>query len=131
MNWLAAVVIALGLCVMRLAGCGVDDDIAPTTSSTTPVTAPPNTAAPSTTPSADHNDLPTPREINDPTPSAAAAPPGEIETAPPSEVAQRWVPSPGTTWQWQLTTPVDTSVDVQVYDIDGTENGADVVQRLH
>jgi hypothetical protein len=41
------------------------------------------------------------------------------------------VPTPGTTWQWQLTTPVDTGVDVAVYDIDGTENGADVVQALH
>jgi hypothetical protein len=44
---------------------------------------------------------------------------------------RRWVPEPGTPWQWQLTTPVDTSVDVPVYDIDGVENGPDVVKALH
>jgi hypothetical protein len=42
-----------------------------------------------------------------------------------------WQPKPGLTWQWQLTEPVDTSVDAQVYDIDGTENGAAVVSTLH
>jgi len=42
-----------------------------------------------------------------------------------------WQPKPGLTWQWQLTEPVDTSVDAQVYDIDGTENGAAVVSALH
>lgn len=44
---------------------------------------------------------------------------------------QLWVPAPDTTWQWQLTTPVDTDVDAQVFDIDGTDNGADVVRALH
>ena len=38
-------------------------------------------------------------------------------------------PRPGTAWQWQLTTPVDTRVDVHVYDIDGFENSAAVVTR--
>ena len=42
-----------------------------------------------------------------------------------------WQPKPGLTWQWQLTEPVDTTVDAQVYDIDGQENGAAVVARLH
>jgi hypothetical protein len=53
-------------------------------------------------------------------------------TPPPAAPAgRRWVPAPGTTWQWQLTTPVDTSVDAQVFDIDGVENGPEVVQALH
>ncbi|HET9257241.1 MAG TPA: endo alpha-1,4 polygalactosaminidase [Pseudonocardiaceae bacterium] len=43
----------------------------------------------------------------------------------------RWVPAPGTSWQWQLTSPVDTSVDAQVYDIDGFEATPDVVRELH
>jgi hypothetical protein len=30
----------------------------------------------------------------------------------------RWHPSVGTTWQWQLTGPIDTTFDVQMYDID-------------
>ncbi|WP_437901065.1 endo alpha-1,4 polygalactosaminidase [Sorangium sp. So ce124] len=29
-----------------------------------------------------------------------------------------WVPAPGTTWQWQLTGTIDTSLDVAMYDID-------------
>ncbi|MBD0739676.1 hypothetical protein BGM09_09525 [Streptomyces sp. CBMA29] len=42
-----------------------------------------------------------------------------------------WRPRARTAWQWQLSGTVDTSVDVPVYDIDGFENGADVVRRLH
>ncbi len=30
----------------------------------------------------------------------------------------RWQPAPGTTWQWQLSGTIDTSVDVAMYDID-------------
>jgi len=29
-----------------------------------------------------------------------------------------WRPLPGTSWQWQLTGPIDTSIDVEMYDID-------------
>ncbi len=29
-----------------------------------------------------------------------------------------WSPAPGTTWQWQLTETIDTSLDVDMYDID-------------
>ncbi|HKE79385.1 MAG TPA: endo alpha-1,4 polygalactosaminidase [Solirubrobacteraceae bacterium] len=43
----------------------------------------------------------------------------------------RWVPAPNTTWQWQLTTPVDQSVDAQMYDIDLFDNAASVVASLH
>ncbi len=42
-----------------------------------------------------------------------------------------WVPPPGSTWQWQLTTPVEQAVDAQVYDIDLFENSASVVSSLH
>ncbi len=44
---------------------------------------------------------------------------------------RRWTPAPGTTWQWQLTVPVDLSVRASVYDIDGFDNPASVVERLH
>jgi len=41
-------------------------------------------------------------------------------------------PPVGATWQWQLgETPVNTSFDVDVYDIDLFENDADVVAALH
>lgn len=43
----------------------------------------------------------------------------------------RWVPVPDTTWQWQLSTPVDTAVGTQVFDIDSVANGADIVRDLH
>jgi hypothetical protein len=44
---------------------------------------------------------------------------------------RRWIPAPYTTWQWQLTTPVDTSVAAQMYDIDLFDNSAAVVAALH
>jgi hypothetical protein len=44
---------------------------------------------------------------------------------------RRWRPVVGTTWQWQLSVPVDLRVDVPVYDIDGFTNDAAVVRRLH
>jgi hypothetical protein len=51
--------------------------------------------------------------------------------AAPAAPAGRWQPRPGTPWQWQLSGAVDTSVQAPVYDIDGFENSADVVRRLH
>jgi hypothetical protein len=50
---------------------------------------------------------------------------------PPLGCGACWVPSPATTWQWQLTTPVDQTVPAQLYDIDGFDNGAAVVSSLH
>ncbi|MER7313403.1 MULTISPECIES: endo alpha-1,4 polygalactosaminidase [Streptomyces] len=48
-----------------------------------------------------------------------------------SPEAARWRPRPGTAWQWQLDGRVDPSVNVPVYDIDGFENSAADVARLH
>ena len=56
------------------------------------------------------------------------AAPSRTATAPDRA---RWAPAVRTTWQWQLTTPVDLSVNVPVYDIDGFENSAAVVAALH
>jgi hypothetical protein len=39
--------------------------------------------------------------------------------------------TPGTSWQWQLTGKVDTSLAVGAYDIDGFDNGSAVVERVH
>ena len=43
-----------------------------------------------------------------------------------------WMPKPGTSWQWQLssTGALDTSFDVQVYDIDLYENSASTIASL-
>lgn len=43
-----------------------------------------------------------------------------------------WQPSPGISWQWQLTDlPIDQSFDVDVYDIDMFDNDASTVATLH
>jgi hypothetical protein len=42
-----------------------------------------------------------------------------------------WVPPVGTTWQWQLDTPVDQTVAAQLFDIDLFDNDASVVSALH
>jgi hypothetical protein len=60
-------------------------------------------------------------------PSQAPAPaPGPAQSAP-----TRWIPAQHTTWQWQLTTPVDQTVDAQMFDIDLFDNDASVVAALH
>lgn len=46
-----------------------------------------------------------------------AHPPVATTTA----TAPRWVPAPRTTWQWQLSGRIDTSVEAQVFDIDGVD----------
>ncbi|MEX0991644.1 MAG: endo alpha-1,4 polygalactosaminidase [Actinomycetota bacterium] len=42
-----------------------------------------------------------------------------------------WHPALNTSWQWQLSGTVDTSVDVQMYDIDLFDNAKSVVDGLH
>jgi hypothetical protein len=42
-----------------------------------------------------------------------------------------WIPGLVTSWQWQLTGNVDTSLNVQMYDIDGFDNTATTVAALH
>lgn len=67
-----------------------------------------------------------------PTSSAPGSPTASAPTsASPRPAGAHWRPRARTPWQWQLSGAVDTSVDVPVYDIDGFENGADVVRTLH
>jgi hypothetical protein len=49
----------------------------------------------------------------------------------PSRAAARWIPAPGTTWQWQLSGTLDTSVDVQMYDVDLFDTASAAVADLH
>lgn len=42
-----------------------------------------------------------------------------------------WQPKPGTTWQWQLTGSIDTSVDAAMFDIDLFEASQSVIDALH
>jgi hypothetical protein len=41
-----------------------------------------------------------------------------------------WRPTPGTTWQWQLSGTLNTSYDVEMYDIDLIDNTAATVAQL-
>ncbi|WP_330241168.1 endo alpha-1,4 polygalactosaminidase [Streptomyces sp. NBC_00525] len=57
---------------------------------------------------------------------------GDRDTAVNKPAEDRWRPRPGLAWQWQLNGKVDpTAADVPVYDIDGFENDAEDVDRLH
>ncbi|PAU47330.1 endo alpha-1,4 polygalactosaminidase [Streptomyces albireticuli] len=73
----------------------------------------------------------TPAPDRTPSGSPFASPPGSAAPSASTERAGRWQPRPGTRWQWQLDGKVDTGVDVPVYDIDGFENSAETVARLH
>jgi predicted small secreted protein len=75
------------------------------------------------------------------TPPATSRPPSPTDSparpttsAPTTSAAPakaRWKPRPGLAWQWQLDGKVTPSADVPVYDIDGFENSAADVARLH
>jgi hypothetical protein len=41
-----------------------------------------------------------------------------------------WTPAPGTTWQWQLTGEIDTSLNVDMYDVDLFETPDSVFEAL-
>jgi hypothetical protein len=49
----------------------------------------------------------------------------------PSATSAIWHPSGRLRWQWQLTTPVDLTVNASMYDIDMFDNDASVVTALH
>jgi hypothetical protein len=54
--------------------------------------------------------------------AAAAADGGELT---------RWRPTPGSTWQYQLSGTLDSTVDAQVYDLDLYETSSDDIKALH
>ncbi len=65
-------------------------------------------------------------------PLGTATSSGVINSPVSSPLSSLWKPSPGTTWQWQLSgDEVDTSFDVDVYDLDVFDTSAEVVASLH
>ena len=56
---------------------------------------------------------------------------GEAAPGVPPAAGGWWKPAVGADWQIQLTTPVDQSFNVPIYDIDGESNSAAVVSALH
>jgi hypothetical protein len=63
--------------------------------------------------------------------SASTAGVGHPQQATGAAHGRIWKPAPYTTWQWQLTTPVDTNVKASMFDIDLFDNSAAVVSALH
>jgi hypothetical protein len=59
--------------------------------------------------------------------SAAAA----SDLAATIDAGKVWAARPGTTWQWQLTGTIDTSLDVQMYDVDLFETSQATIDGLH
>jgi hypothetical protein len=47
------------------------------------------------------------------------------------DAGDRWRPTPGTSWQWQLTGTIDTSVDADVFDLDLFDVPVAVIDDLH
>ncbi|MCX4525525.1 MULTISPECIES: endo alpha-1,4 polygalactosaminidase [unclassified Streptomyces] len=63
--------------------------------------------------------------------AACTAVPAEDEDPGPDPApGERWLPRPGTAWQWQLTGKLDTSVKVPVYDVDGFHTTKEQVAGL-
>ncbi len=102
---------------------------APQPSPTTSPTAPPTVTK---TPTVTHTSTPTAtapaKQSPTPAPTASPTPP---PTPSPTSSGSVWMPPQNTSWQWQLTTPVDQSVNVAMYDIDLFDNAASVVASLH
>jgi len=48
-----------------------------------------------------------------------------------TEAKTIWKPKPGTSWQWQLSGTIDTSFDVDMYDIDLNETPQSTIDKLH
>jgi len=63
------------------------------------------------------------------------APPRSSTLSVPPSVAPGqsaiWHPSQGATWQWQLTGEIDTTIDVEMYDVDLFETPASTMVSLH
>jgi hypothetical protein len=53
------------------------------------------------------------------------------ESIPPSPAGDWWKPGPGVSWQWQLSDPIDTGFDVQMYDIDLFDTPQATIDELH
>ncbi|MCB1776000.1 MAG: endo alpha-1,4 polygalactosaminidase [Candidatus Competibacteraceae bacterium] len=55
----------------------------------------------------------------------------DMETISPPLKGEWWQPRPGVRWQWQLTQSIDTSFDVEMYDIDLFDTPQATIDELH
>jgi endo-alpha-1,4-polygalactosaminidase (GH114 family) len=62
-----------------------------------------------------------------------APPRSSIPAASPTRTPRQgdiWHPEPGATWQWQLTGEIDTTIDVEMYDVDLFDTPASTMASL-
>ena len=59
------------------------------------------------------------------------ATPLQAETCGEFDRSKIWQPVKGATWDWQLTGTVDTSHDVEIYDVDLFDSSQQLISRLH
>ena len=72
-------------------------------------------------------DDPSPEDSGDDGDTAPADDSGSGDSGPASPA---WIPTPGTTWQWQLTGTLDLTVEAEVFDIDLFDTGKDAIAQL-
>ncbi|CEA07714.1 hypothetical protein BN1051_01035 [Arthrobacter saudimassiliensis] len=60
----------------------------------------------------------------------AAAEATRIPTAG-AAASDRWLPQPGSSWQWQLSGTLDLTVDAEIFDVDYERTSAEEVEQLH
>ncbi|MGW0858303.1 endo alpha-1,4 polygalactosaminidase [Streptomyces sp. NPDC002690] len=130
-TWRAALVALLAAAALTACGGTTDEDRAGGAGE-----SPASPDAPARDPHASRT--PTTSATHRPSPGSSA--PASPTTGPATASAPApakggstgwWRPKPGLDWQWQLNGRADQSVDVPVYDIDGFENSAADVARLH
>ena len=62
---------------------------------------------------------------------AGTSAPDGATASPDGNPAGVWHPTPGTSWQWQLSGTIDTSFDVAMYDIDMFDTPQGTIDSLH
>jgi len=78
-----------------------------------------------------------PAAAPDAAPGDAAQPPADVQPAAPDappgtpDAGKVWAAKPGTSWQWQITGTIDTTVDAQMYDVDLFDTPQATIDGLH
>ena len=140
-RWRLPVVLVVTVLVMTLAGATLASGdrqhqrwgwrFEPAVSSTT--VAPTTTVPASTTSTSTATTAPPPVRTTSTTATTTPSMSTTIMSQPttPTRSAGFWAPTPKAPWQWQLTTPIDVSVEVPVFDIDLFDNPKSVIDGLH
>lgn len=104
------------LLCLALVGCGSSSESTPAADAEVDSAIAPDTGAPEGAAVSD---------------TATATDTGVLADAADAPPSGYWYPKPGTSWQWQLSGALDTSFDVQAYDIDLYDNSAAQIAALH